>query len=473
MEPKRPFSELEWNLTPEPVRHYILYLERTLADMAARLASQEEQLRAYGKRLEQLEVRTRKNSQNSSKPPSSDSPFDRRRREKKSKKSKHAKGAQKGHKGNRHEMLAATRQRPLIPERCGCGHSDFSGCRLEIFYTHQQIELPEIKMDVTHWILQQCQCPACGKTVKARLPEEERFGYGPRLSALIAELSGIKAMSRKDVQQLCHSVLGLSIATGTIQKIVDRASEAIRSTYDTIARVARTSYCNYIDETSWFKGNALHWLWAMVNERVAFYRIDAHRSKAAFHQLIEDWEGILISDSYGLYRSWVHGRQTCLAHLIRKADALAERKKPDLKNFGHITAALLRHLVQFSKDPPTTRQWSDFYVRLLCTLSLWETDKTDAGRLARQIGGEMNALWGFLDHEGVEPTNNRAERALRFGVLWRKRSLGTQSEKGNRWVERILSVKETCRLKTKSTFQVLENCLRAYFTNTTPDLSWI
>ena len=473
MEPKRTFSELEWNLTPEAVRHYILHLERTLSDMASRLASQEEQLRVHGKRLEQLETRTRKNSQNSSKPPSSDSPFDRDRRKKKTKKSKRAKGGQIGHKGHRQEMLAPTRQKPLVPERCGCGHSDFSGCRLEPFYTHQQIELPEIKMDVTHWILQQCRCPACGKTVKAGLPEEERSGYGPRLSALIAELSGIKAMSRKDVQQLCHSVLGLPIATGTIQKIVDRASEAIRPTYDTIARVARTSRCNYIDETSWFKENALQWLWAMVNERVAFYRIDAHRSKEAFRQLIQDWEGILISDSYGLYRSWVHGRQTCLAHLIRKADALAERKKPDLKNFGHITAALLRQLVAFSKDPPTSRQWSDFYVQLLFTLSLWENDKNDAGRLARQMVREMDALWSFLEYKGVEPTNNRAERALRFGVLWRKRSLGTQSEKGNRWVERILSLKETCRLKTKSTFQVLETCLRAYFTNTTPDLSWI
>lgn len=96
MEPKRPFSELEWNLTPEPVRHYILYLERTLTDMAARLASQEELLQAHGKRLEQLEVRTRKNSQNSSKPPSSDSPFERERRKKKTKKSKRAKGGQKG-----------------------------------------------------------------------------------------------------------------------------------------------------------------------------------------------------------------------------------------------------------------------------------------------------------------------------------------------------------------------------------------
>ena len=74
-------------------------------------------------------------------------------------------------------MLAPTQQRPLQPERCGCGHSDFKGCRFEPLYTHQQIELPEVKMDVTHWILQQCQCPACGKTVKARLPEEALFEY--------------------------------------------------------------------------------------------------------------------------------------------------------------------------------------------------------------------------------------------------------------------------------------------------------
>jgi len=106
-------------------------------------------------------------------------------------------------------------------------------------------------MDLTHWILQQCQCPVCGKTVKAKLPEEARFGYRPRLSARIAEVSGIAAMRRnKDVQQLCHWVLGLPIATGTLQKIVDRASEVIKLAYDTIAGMARTSRCNYIDETS-------------------------------------------------------------------------------------------------------------------------------------------------------------------------------------------------------------------------------
>jgi hypothetical protein len=220
----------------------------------------------------------------------------------------------------------------------------------------------------------------------------------------------------------------IPIATGTIQKIVDRTSNALLPVYEHIGRIARRFWCNYIDETSWFKQNDLHWLWAMVNERVAFYRIDPHRSKEAFEKLVRDWNGILVSDSYGLYRKWVN-RQTCLAHLIRKADALAERKKPDLRRFGEIVAAWLRQLVSFAKAPPDSKQWSDFYTFFLFTISLWENDKTDAGKLARQIVREVDSLWTFLDHQGVDPTNNRAERALRFGVLWRKRSSGDAKRK--------------------------------------------
>ena len=104
---------------------------------------------------------------------------------------------------------------------------------------------------------------------------------------------------------------------------------------------------------------------------------------------------------------------------------------------------------------------------------LFEDEKDDAGKLARQVLRELGALWTFLDQTGVEPTNNRAERALRFGVLWRKRSLGTKSEKGNRWVERILSLKETCRLRSKPTFPVLVEMLASWFNNCSPDLAWI
>jgi transposase len=473
MAPKRPFSELEWNLTPEPIRHYILYLEKLVSDMARRIEQQDKILKAHAQRLEQLEVRTRKNSKNSSRPPSSDSPFEKARRKKKNKKSKRAKGGQKGHKGHSQQMLEPTKRIDLAPERCSCGHADFSKCLFVPFYTHQQIELPRIEMKVTHWVLNQCDCPQCGQTIKARLPKNIRGGYGPRLCAFIAELSGTKGMSRGDVQDLCQSVFDIPIATGTIQNIIDRSSEAIVPAYLRIGEMARNAWCNYIDETSWFNESQLQWLWAMVNERVALYRVDAHRSNEAFRQLIQDWEGILVSDSYNLYRNWAHGRQTCLAHLIRKANALTERKKRDLRLFGQCMAGHLRQLIRFSKDPPTTEQWSEFYSQLLFSLCLWQDDQTDAGKLARQVNREIDSLRTFLDKRGVEPTNNRAERALRFGVLWRKRSFGTKSEKGKRWVERILSLKETCRLRTKSTFEVLVDCIRSSFNNTKPDLSWI
>jgi transposase len=463
MAPKRPFSDLDWHLTPESVRHYILALEQALYEMQQKLASHE-------KRIEKLEVRTKKNSRNSSKPPSSDPPFAKPKR--KQKKSKRDKGGQKGHKAHQQQILVPTETHCLMPEFCTCGCGQFDQQQMKPFYVHQQIELSKIDLEVRHFILQQGTCLNCGRTVKAKLPSEVATGYGPRFTAFIGELSGIKAMSRNDVKQLCQSVLGVRIATGTIQKIIDRNCQALSSVYECIGQIARSSWCNYIDETSWFKENSLQWLWAMVNERVAFYRIDPHRSKEAFEQLIQDWEGILVSDSYGLYRRWIT-RQTCLAHLIRKAEALTERKKADLRRFGQITAAWLKKLIHFAKAPPDPKQWSAFYTHFMFTLSLWESDKTDAGKLARQIIREIDNLWVFLDHQGVEPTNNRAERALRFGVLWRKRSLGTQSEKGNRWVERILSLKETCRLRARDTFPVLVECVKSYFHQSSPDLSWI
>jgi transposase len=97
----------------------------------------------------------------------------------------------------------------------------------------------------------------------------------------------------------------------------------------------------------------------------------------------------------------------------------------------------------------------------------------DAGRFARRLLREMDSLWVFLLYHGVEPTNNRAERALRCGVLWRKRSLGTASPKGNRWVERILSLKETCRLHARATYAVLVDAVSSFLHGHQPDLSWL
>jgi len=96
-----------------------------------------------------------------------------------------------------------------------------------------------------------------------------------------------------------------------------------------------------------------------------------------------------------------------------------------------------------------------------------------AGSFARRLQREGETLWTFLDVPGVEATNNIAERAHRFGVLWRKRSQGTCSEKGNRWVERVLSLHHTCRIRGRPTFPLLVDAVSCLFKGEMPDLSWL
>ena len=123
--------------------------------------------------------------------------------------------------------------------------------------------------------------------------------------------------------------------------------------------------------------------------------------------------------------------------------------------------------------PPTGGEWRAWYARLCQFINQYHDRPDDAGRFARRLLREMDSLWVFLAQQGVEPTHNRAERALRFGVQWRKRSLGTASTKGNRWVERLLSLKETCRLQARSTYTVLVGAVASLFPGQQPDLAWL
>jgi transposase len=162
-----------------------------------------------------------------------------------------------------------------------------------------------------------------------------------------------------------------------------------------------------------------------------------------------------------------------LAHLIRTARGLAERQQADLAACGEWALAELQRLCHMAKAPPTGGEWRAWYARLCKLIEQYHDRQDDAGKFARRLLREMDSLWVFLAQHGVEPTNNRAERALRFGVLWRKRSQGTASDKGNRWVERILSLKETCRLRAVSTYQVLVDAVASFFQGHQPDLAWL
>jgi transposase len=335
------------------------------------------------------------------------------------------------------------------------------------------IEFPEIRMEVTHFVLHEGRCLQCGRRNKAEVPAGHATGYGPRLTALIGEVAGTQGSSRSTVQEFCSSVLGISISKGAMQNVIDRVSEAIRPHYEAIGEVARRAEVNYVDETSWLRNGRLMWLWTMVNTTAAFFLVHPQRSKEAFAALIKHWEGILVSDGYLVYRQWVQLRQTCLAHLIRKAKGLADSNNHEIARFGRKAAAELARLCHMAHAPPNVGQWGAFYARLSRLINDNHDRRDAAGKFTRRLLREADSLWVFLQVRGVEPTNNYAERALRFGVLWRKRSFGTDSEKGDRWVERLLSVRQTCRLRGIPTFPVLVDAVQNYFHGTTPNLLWI
>jgi len=208
---------------------------------------------------------------------------------------------------------------------------------------------------------------------------------------------------------------------------------------------------------------------------VAYFKIQQHRSKEAFLDLVEDWKGILISDGYRLYQSWLNLRQTCLAHLIRAAKALTEHPKPDIRQFGENALEKLQTLCAMAKEPPSLKEWNEFYSGFIDLIfdNCTKYYGNEAGKLARRLLREIDSLWVFLEVAGVEPTNNLTERSLRFGVLWRKRSQGTRSNKGNRWVERLLSLRQTARIRNLSSFDVLVDAMSCYFKKQNPALSWI
>jgi len=450
-----PFCPMDWELTPPAVQDD--------------LQSLHQQIKQLQTQVETLQGRVEKTSQTSSKPPSSDAPFDKPKR--KQRQSSGKRGGQKGHPGTGPTLLSPPEVHLITPGPCACGHGELVSLAPD--YTHQVVDLPPIEMDIQHFILQQGTCGGCGRTLKAQVPSEHQTGYGPRLTALIGELAGMHRTSRRLIQDCCHSVLHIPMSLGAVQKIIDRVSHALVPHYEAMATLARHATVGSSDETPWYCHNALHWLWTLSTNTVSLYLIHPNRSQEAFAALIEDWQGILVSDGDGVSQGWVQHRQTCLAHLIRTARGWSEKRDPPLAACGKWALPELQTFCPMAKAPPTGGKWRAWYARFCHVIDRSHARADDAGRLARRLQRELASLWVFLREQGVEPTNNRAERALRFAVMWRKCSSGTESDKGNRWVERTLSLRQTCRQLGQAIFGVLVDAVTSSFQGRQPDLAWL
>ena len=288
-------------------------------------------------------------------------------------------------------------------------------------------------------------------------------------------------LSKRDVEQLVEDFYSVRVALGTVSKLEQVVSEAIKAPVEDVAQVIRKEPVVYADETGWFEGGKRAWLWAAVTGTLALFLIRKNRSgKAAQDLLGSDFAGILVSDRWTAY-AWVDvtRRQVCWAHLERQYRGFQDFGE-DAKAVGRaleLLTEVMFHLWHQVRDGALTR--SEFQQDMAGLRELVKAhlqrgtscpERNVAGRCAEILKLEP-ALWTFVHTEGVEPTNNNAERIIRPGVLWRKSSFGTDSPNGSRFVERILTVVSTLRLQGRNVLDyVTEACRAALWGQPAPSL---
>jgi len=432
-----------------------------IASQQAEIASQQAEIASLRARLAKLEEQLGKNSSNSSKPPSSDGPSTPNKPAKRQKRRGKGRkqGGQPGHEGHHRALVPVDQVDRVVecrpPECGGCGHElgaedDPTPLR------HQVTEIPPVALEVTEYRLHRVACPRCTALTRADLPVGVPEGaFGPRLSALVATLATKYRLSKRLLKQVFSDLLGLTISVGAISNIEHRVSEALAPAVEQARRYVQRQDAANIDETGFREHNAKAWLWVVVAGAVTLFQVARSRgSKVARELLGESFGGIVGSDRWSGY-TWIDSfqRQLCWAHLIRDFQAFVDRRGHSAK----LGRALLKQTKRMFKwwwrvrDGTLSRelfaeQMTDVSAevgRLLREACDCNHSKT-AGT-ARHILKIEDALWTFVYTDGVEPTNNIAERAVRKGVLWRKTSFGTQAERGSRFVERMLTVVETCR----------------------------
>jgi hypothetical protein len=361
------------------------------------------------------------------------------------------------------------------PSRCGCGHLFAADEREPIGEParHQVAELPEIAVEVTEHRLLCLRCPGCGGRTRAQLPADvPRGAFGPRLEAAVATLAVRNRVSRRDTVELVRELFGCRLATGTIDAIVQRAGGALEEPHARLSDHVRSAPAVNIDETGWRLRGGKRTLWGALTEQAALFRIapDRHEREARA-MLGEDFRGIACSDRWWAYDYLDPARrQVCWSHLIRDLTAQSEGLEPE-KSFGaaglEIAGRLFSAWDDFLTDGDRARLIErvaplKHELRALLERCAGKSPKYKRTRgLARNLLKVWPALWTFTEVEGVEPTNNRAERGLRGAVIYRKLSLGSQSETGERTIERLLSASLTCRLQRRSLFAYLVGVLAA------------
>ncbi|MGH2842713.1 MAG: IS66 family transposase [Solirubrobacteraceae bacterium] len=424
----------------------------------------------FEERIGELERQVSRNSGNSSMSPSQESPKSRAERRRLAREaykcSMRKSGGQPGHQGKTRELVAAERvdrRIPHLPDRCLCGHEfDGSEERVGVPVTHQQYELPVARPLVFEQQRLRLRCPACARTTLANLSAGALSGFGPRVDAHIAMLAGVFRLSRDQVRQVLAEVFGIPASKGSVDSAIMRMSALMADPWAELREAVRHAQAVHMDETTWRLRGATQWLWVAACALVACFRIDPHRSQAAAKELIgPEFGAFVISDRYAGYHFLdVLQQQLCWCHVIRQLVEISQRtgitgrRGSKLVTLARQVIAAHRAYLADGRDPewlaeqlaPLRQQ-----IRTLLEQCAAGTHQRTAN-FAAGLLEEYEALWTFCDvpDAHLDPTNNAAERAVRHAVLARRLQGGTQSDEGSRWIERIQTVRETCRLQDRA-----------------------
>ncbi len=436
----------------------------------AELQAAQARLEALEKKLQQLESDLRRSQRQAA-------PFAREHKKKVRKRPGRRTG--EGKFSYREKPADSVVEQTLVVPLGGCPCC--GGAALKDVKTHEQFEvdIPPIKPRWRRYLFQSGYCGACKKRVYARHPEQLSLAtgaagvvVGPRAKALAADLKHRLGLPLRKSAELLRCGFGLQVTASALCQANARLAIKTEPLYGEIAETIATSAAVYADDTGWRIAGEPAWLWVFAAPEATLYAIDRRRSHEVAHEILsEEFAGVLVSDCAPAFdhRRLSHWtKQKCFAHLLKDLRQMEDQKARGAVRFPRAVAEVLREALGLGRERQAVpaelfqarrQELEQRLDRLICPRR--RLSDPDNARFAKRLRKQREHLFTFLSHEGVEATNNRAERMLRPGVITRKTGGCNRSAPGARTHEILASILVTLSQQGRDILGYLSDVLRA------------
>jgi len=496
--------EQEYQQQLDDLFRKIEQLESVVRSQQQQIESQQQIIEAQQARIKQLEsalaasesalAAAKKNSSNSSKPPSSDIVKPKKNGADKDNKddannnadnasSQRQRGGQKGHPGHFRPEFTADQVDEVFEytlTHCpSCGTQLEDAGRAPSVIQQVKIVKKPVKIEehrgLPYW------CPVCQCVHYGPMPKEVEHGglFDARLTAIVAYMKGICHASYSTIRKFLRDVIGVKVSRGHLKKILAKVSDSLEPVYNELKTILPQQSAIHIDESSLPENGKNLWIWVFETKLFSLYNIDPSRgSQVLIETLGKDFRGVIGCDYFSAYRKYMRDFnvvvQFCLAHLIRDIKFLCDQKDAATKSYGERLRELMRELFEIihlhdgcdASVFTTLLQAKQSLILAAATLNVPAT--REAQNLAKRFLTHGESFFTFITNPEIEPTNNIAERAIRFVTIDRRVTQGVRGEWGRRFMERLWTVLATCEKQTRDVMNFLEECLLSFWHDESP-----